>query len=122
MIFLQDAWKISDILHSLPASSLCGKPLITRWYWDRLTSEADVVVHLAAAVGVKLIVEDPVRTIQTNIMGTEAVLSTANRYGCKVLIASSSEVYGKGLKVPFHEDDDCLIGPHNTQPLGLRHF
>jgi UDP-glucose 4-epimerase len=78
---------------------------------DRLTSEADVVIHLAAAVGVKLIVEDPVRTIRTNIMGTEAVLSTANRYGCKVLIASTSEVYGKGLKVPFHEDDDCLIGP-----------
>lgn len=78
---------------------------------DRLTSEADVVIHLAAAVGVKLIVEDPVRTIRTNIMGTEAVLSTANRYGCKVLIASTSEVYGKGLSVPFHEDDDCLIGP-----------
>jgi UDP-glucose 4-epimerase len=78
---------------------------------DRLTSEAGVIIHLAAAVGVKLIVEDPVRTIRTNIMGTEAVLSTANRYGCKVLIASTSEVYGKGLKVPFHEDDDCLIGP-----------
>jgi UDP-glucose 4-epimerase len=78
---------------------------------DRLSSQADVIIHLAAAVGVKLIVEDPVHTINTNVMGTEAVLATANRYGCKVLIASSSEVYGKGVSVPFHEEDDCLIGP-----------
>jgi len=78
---------------------------------DRLCSQADVIIHLAAAVGVKLIVEDPVHTINTNVMGTEAVLATANRYGCKVLIASSSEVYGKGVSAPFHEDDDCLIGP-----------
>ena len=78
---------------------------------DRLTSESDTIIHLAAAVGVKLIVENPVHTIQTNINGTEAVLATANRYGCKVLIASTSEVYGKGVKVPFREDDDRLIGP-----------
>jgi nucleoside-diphosphate-sugar epimerase len=78
---------------------------------DRLTSESDVVVHLAAAVGVQLIVQDPVHTIQTNIMGTEAVLVAAQRYGCKVLIASTSEVYGKGVRVPFHEDDDRLMGP-----------
>lgn len=77
---------------------------------DRLTSDADTVIHLAAAVGVKLIVEDPVRTISTNISGTEMVLQTANRYGCKVLIASTSEVYGKGIKVPFCEDDDCVMG------------
>lgn len=82
---------------------------------DRLTSQADIVIHLAAAVGVRLIVEDPVHTIRTNIMGSEAVLATARRYGCKVLIASSSEVYGKGVAVPFREDDDCLLGPttHN---------
>jgi len=77
---------------------------------DRLTSEAEVVIHLAATVGVRLIVEDPVRTIETNIMGSETVLKTANRYGCKVLIASSSEVYGKGVKVPFCEEDDRLMG------------
>lgn len=77
---------------------------------DRLTSEADIVVHLAAAVGVSLIVKDPVHTITTNIMGSDVVLTTANRYGCKVLLASSSEVYGKGVKVPFGEDDDRLMG------------
>lgn len=78
---------------------------------DRLTSEADIIIHLAAVVGVKLIVEDPVNTIATNIMGTEAVLTTANRYGCKVLLASTSEVYGKGFKVPFNEEDDTVMGP-----------
>jgi UDP-glucose 4-epimerase len=78
---------------------------------DRITSESDVVVHLAAAVGVQLIVQDPVHTIRTNINGTEAVLLAAQRYGCKVLIASTSEVYGKGVRVPFREDDDSLMGP-----------
>jgi nucleoside-diphosphate-sugar epimerase len=77
---------------------------------DRLTSEAEIVIHLAATVGVRLIVEDPVRTIETNIMGSESVLKTAHRYSCKVLIASSSEVYGKGVKVPFCEEDDRLMG------------
>ena len=69
---------------------------------DRLTSEAEVVIHLAATVGVRLIVEDPVRTIETNILDSETVLKTANRYGCKVLIASSSEIYGKGVKEALH--------------------
>ncbi len=78
---------------------------------DRLASEADTIIHLAAAVGVQLIVENPVHTIETNIMGTEMVLRAANRYGCKVLIASTSEVYGKGVSVPFREDDDRLMGP-----------
>jgi UDP-glucose 4-epimerase len=78
---------------------------------DRLTSEVDLIIHLAAVVGVKLIVEDPVNTIATNIMGTEAVLTTANRYGCKVMLASTSEVYGKGFKVPFNEEDDTVMGP-----------
>jgi UDP-glucose 4-epimerase len=78
---------------------------------DRLTSESDIVVHLAAAVGVQLIVQDPVRTIRTNINSTEAVLTAAHRYGCRVLLASTSEVYGKGVRVPFSEDDDRLMGP-----------
>ena len=78
---------------------------------DRLASECDVVFHLAAAVGVKLIVEDPVRTIETNVTGTEAVLRAALRYRAKVLLASTSEVYGKGTRVPFREDDDVMLGP-----------
>ncbi len=78
---------------------------------DRLVSECNLIFHLAAAVGVKLIVDKPVHTIETNIMGTEAVLRTALRYRAKVLVASTSEVYGKGNTVPFREDDDVVLGP-----------
>lgn len=78
---------------------------------DRLASESKVIFHLAAAVGVRLIVEQPVRTIETNINGTELVLRAALRYRCRTLIASTSEVYGKGARVPFAEDDDVLLGP-----------
>lgn len=73
--------------------------------------DCDVIFHLAAAVGVALIVRDPVGTIETNINGTEAVLHFAVRYGKRVLITSSSEVYGKTTKMPFAEDDDVVYGP-----------
>jgi UDP-glucose 4-epimerase len=104
--------RIENIAHlrPLPNFQFVRETIANNQVLDRLTSQAGTVIHLAAAVGVKLIVEDPVRTIATNIMGSEAVLTTANRYGCKVLIASTSEVYGKGVKVPFSEDDDRLMG------------
>ncbi len=76
-----------------------------------LIDYADAVFHLAAAVGVFQIVENPVRTIETNIRGTEIVLNNAAKKGKPVLIASTSEVYGKANKVPFSEDDDCVLGP-----------
>jgi UDP-glucose 4-epimerase len=71
---------------------------------------SDAVFHLAAAVGVQLIADKPVHTIETNIGGTETVLEKANKFGRKVLIASSSEVYGKSENVPFGEDDDIVLG------------
>ncbi len=71
----------------------------------------DAVFHLAAAVGVRLIVESPVRTIETNVHGTEIVLKHAAKKGKPVLVASTSEVYGKSEKVPFAEDDDLVLGP-----------
>ncbi len=77
---------------------------------DSAVKNCDHVFHLAAAVGVKLIVERPVHTIETNIHGTEVVLETANKYKKKVLIASTSEVYGKNENVPFKEDDDTVLG------------
>jgi UDP-glucose 4-epimerase len=81
----------------------------------RLTAElvdtCDIVYHLAAAVGVKLIVESPVKTIETNIQGTDVVLSLAAKKRKRVLITSTSEVYGKRDRVPFHEDDDLTLGP-----------
>lgn len=75
-----------------------------------LIERCDMVYHLAAAVGVQLIVDRPVHTIETNIHGTEVVLSIANKFGKKVLIASTSEVYGKSEAIPFHEDDDTVLG------------
>jgi UDP-glucose 4-epimerase len=78
---------------------------------DRLVSECDVIYHLAAAVGVQKIISQPIATIEINIGGTEVVLQTARRYRKKVLIASTSEVYGKGVRFPFSEDDDRLMGP-----------
>ena len=75
-----------------------------------LIDQCDVVVHLAAAVGVKLIVESPVRTIETNVHGTEVVLSLANKKKKKVLIASTSEVYGLSAEIPFREDGNLVMG------------
>ena len=76
-----------------------------------LIDRADVVFHLAAAVGVKLIVEAPVRTIETNVHGTEVVLTHASKKSKLVVIFSTSEVYGKSTAVPFHEDADLVMGP-----------
>jgi UDP-glucose 4-epimerase len=75
-----------------------------------LVDECDVIFHMAAAVGVKLIVESPVRTIETNVRGTEVILSLANKKKKKVLIASTSEVYGLSSDVPFREDGNLVMG------------
>jgi UDP-glucose 4-epimerase len=86
--------------------SITNEPLLAE-----LVDRADTVVHLAAAVGVKLIVEAPVHTIETNVHGTEVVLKHANKKKKLVLIASTSEVYGKSVEVPFREDADLVLGP-----------
>jgi UDP-glucose 4-epimerase len=78
---------------------------------DELVNEADIVVHLAAAVGVQLIVEQPLRAFTTNIRGSQIVIEAAHRYRRKLLIASSSEIYGKNGDTPFREDADSVLGP-----------
>ncbi|HKY19602.1 MAG TPA: GDP-mannose 4,6-dehydratase [Vicinamibacterales bacterium] len=85
--------------------TLTNEPLLAE-----LIDRNDVVFHFAAAVGVKLIVEQPVHTIETNVHGTEVVLKHANKKKKKVIIASTSEVYGKNLEVPFREDADLVMG------------
>ncbi|HEY0376080.1 MAG TPA: GDP-mannose 4,6-dehydratase [Pyrinomonadaceae bacterium] len=85
--------------------SVHNQPLVAE-----LVDQCDVIFHLAAAVGVKLIVESPVRTIETNVRGTEVVLSLANKKKKKVLIASTSEVYGLSEQVPFREDGNLVMG------------
>ena len=86
--------------------SVMNEPLVAE-----LVDRADVVFHLAAAVGVKLIVEAPVRTIETNVHGTEVVLTHASKKGRLVVVFSTSEVYGKSTDVPFREDADLVLGP-----------
>jgi UDP-glucose 4-epimerase len=86
--------------------TITNEPLLAE-----LVDRCDTVVHLAAAVGVKLIVEAPVHTIETNVHGTEVVLKHANKKKKLVLIASTSEVYGKSTDVPFREDADLVLGP-----------
>jgi UDP-glucose 4-epimerase len=86
--------------------SVTNEPLLAE-----MLDRCDTVVHLAAAVGVKLIVEAPVRTIETNVHGTEVVLKHANKKKKLVVIASTSEVYGKSAAVPFREDADLVLGP-----------
>lgn len=85
--------------------------LQNRYLLNEMVDESDVVFHLAAAVGVRLIVESPVRTIETNVNGTQLVLDAANKKRKLVFIASTSEVYGKSTKVPFCEDSDLVLGP-----------
>lgn len=86
--------------------SVFDEPLLAE-----LVDEADVVYHLAAAVGVKMIVDQPVETIHTNVHGTEAVFRAADKKKKPVLVASSSEVYGKSTRIPYREDDDIVLGP-----------
>ena len=85
--------------------SILDHPLVTG-----LAAQADVVVHLAAAVGVKLIVERPLESLITNIRGTEIVLDATAAAGCKILITSTSEIYGKNAAGPVKEDDDRVLG------------
>jgi UDP-glucose 4-epimerase len=82
---------------------------------EACVTECQAVFHLASAVGVRLVVEQPVKTIETIVNGTDVVLRAAARYRRPVLITSTSEVYGKSEKVPFAEGDDCVMGPTHTR-------
>lgn len=100
-----DAYRHHEKFH-FHVDTVANLPLLAE-----LVDCVDVVVHLAAAVGVKLIVESPVRTIETNIRGTEVVLNAAAKKNKRVLVASTSEVYGKSQEFPFREDQDLVLGP-----------
>ena len=89
--------------------------ILNRSLVETLVKSTDIIFHLASAVGVRLILEQPVKTIETIVEGTTIVLSKARRYRRKVIITSTSEVYGKGSKVPFSEDDDTILGPTTTR-------
>jgi UDP-glucose 4-epimerase len=100
-------------LRGSPGFHLVVDTMMNRPLLAELVDQADVIFHLAAAVGVRLIIESPVRTIETNIRPTELLLELATKKRKTVLIASTSEVYGKSQKFPFSEEDDLVIGsPH----------
>jgi len=96
---------------SSPRFGVAVETILNETVMDRLVSECDIIYHLAAAVGVELIVSKPVEVIQTNILGSDMVLKLANRYLKKVVITSTSEIYGKSNHVPFKENDDRVLGP-----------
>ena len=105
--------RIGNIAHLIdhPDFQFVNETIHNETVMDRLVSECDLIYHLAGAVGVELIIKDPVRTIETNLIGTETVLRLARRYRRRVLIASTSEVYGKSDDLPFREDSDRIMGP-----------
>jgi len=92
--------------------------ILNRELMDKLISKVDQVFHLAAAVGVKYIIENPLLSLKTNIVGTDHVLELCNKYKAKVLITSTSEIYGKSEKVPFGEQDDRLLGSTHISRWG----
>src|SRR5579864_1073036 len=98
-------------LRSRPGVECYFESMMNRSLLCEFVDEADVVYHLAAAVGVRRIIESPVRTIETNVRGTELVLECAAKKGKRIFVASTSEVYGKNACVPFTEDDDIVLGP-----------
>ena len=105
--------KINNIKHvmNFPNFHFCFESIMNETVLDRLISECDFIYHLASAVGVQLIVNNPVEVIERCIIGTQVVLKIANRYRKKLLFTSSSEIYGKKNEVPFSEEDDRLVGP-----------
>lgn len=105
--------KIRNIQHLLGKEGLhlTNDSILNETLIDRIVERVDLIYHLAAVVGVKYVVEDPLHGIYTNVKGTENVLSSAYKYWKKVLIASSSEIYGKSRDIPFRENGDRILGP-----------
>jgi len=84
--------------------------IMNQKFMDKLVKSVDIVFHLAAAVGVKYIIDNPVKSIETNVFGTELMLNLVHKYGKKVLLTSTSEIYGKNENIPFKEDGDRTLG------------
>jgi UDP-glucose 4-epimerase len=103
-------WENVAHLETHPRFELFVDTVCSRGLLADLIRPADGIFHLAAAVGVRLVVENPVHTVETNVLGTSVVLELASAAGKKVILASTSEVYGKSTKIPFSEDDDLVFG------------
>jgi len=104
--------EFANIKHlvSNPNFSYVIDSILNKEVLEPLVKKSDQIYHLAAAVGVKYIIDNPLLSLKTNIQGTENVLELANKYKCRTLVASTSEIYGKNNKVPFKEEDDRILG------------
>ncbi|MFC1887467.1 GDP-mannose 4,6-dehydratase [Candidatus Cloacimonadota bacterium] len=104
--------EFANIKHLInnPNFSYVINSILNREVLEKMIAEADQIYHMAAAVGVKYIIDNPLLSLRTNIGGTENVLEFANKYKKKVLVASTSEIYGKSNNIPFKEEDDRLLG------------
>lgn len=96
---------LSNRRFELVVGDICDAPLV-----DKLARKSDVVVHMAARIGLKLVIESPLRTVDVNVRGTEAVMGAATRYRCRTIVASTSEVYGLATKIPSAEEDPITFG------------
>lgn len=105
--------KLENIAHlkDNPDFELITGSIMNEALMDELIAQTEAVFHLAAAVGVRLIIERPVETIETNILGTEIIYKTVNKHKKKVVITSTSEIYGKNNEIPFNEMADSVYGP-----------
>lgn len=105
--------KLENIAHlkNNPDFELITGSIMNEALMDELIAQTETVFHLAAAVGVRLIIERPVETIETNILGTEIIYKMVNKYKKKVVITSTSEIYGKNNEIPFNETADSVYGP-----------
>jgi UDP-glucose 4-epimerase len=101
-------------LHGNSKFNYVNDTILNKEKMDKLIQQCDVVVHLAAAVGVKYVIENPLLSIETNICGTKIVLNLANKYKKQILVASTSEVYGKHMHAPLKENDNLIYGPPTT--------
>ncbi len=105
--------RLSNIRHLLnnPAFKQVTGSVLNEALLNQIVSDVDVIIHLAATVGVRLIIEKPIQAFETNVLGTEKLLKVAKNHNLKILIASSSEVYGKVEVLPFSEENDVIFGP-----------
>ena len=110
--------KIDNVRHLLENEHFhfVNDSILNETLMERIIEQVDLVYHLAAVVGVKHVIDNPLRGILTNVRGTEIVLELAYKYWRKVVIASSSEVYGKSEKAPLAEEDDSILGPTAVGP------
>ena len=110
--------KLEKLINSELSSKILNSSIMNEELLDSLVKKADVVFHLAAAVGVRFVIDNPLKSLEVNVKGTELILRIAHKYDKQILITSTSEIYGKNEDAPFSEDHDRLLGPTTVTRWG----